>query len=86
MLGGLTALSAVVSAVSTRLYPLLLARLGLNNTGLLGFTLEAACITLCLASVWAPGSPFSLSPQPQPENSSYVSVVLLLSGPQTARL
>ena len=81
VLGGLTALAAVVGAVSTLLYPLLLARLGLNKTGLLGFTLQASCLLLSVASVWAPGSPFSLSStslegnstfSPSPENSSHI--------------
>ena len=29
-----------------------------KKTGLYGFGLEVACLTLCVASVWAPGSPF----------------------------
>ena len=27
-------------------------------TGMCGFGLEVLCLTLCVASVWAPGSPF----------------------------
>ncbi len=30
----------------------------LISIGLYGFALEAACLTLCVASVWAPGTPF----------------------------
>ena len=83
VLGGMTALSALVGAVSTRLFPLLFRRLGLTSTGLLGFTLQSSCLVLCVASVWAPGSPFSLTTnedsQPQ-EDNSLVSVIMLLTG------
>ena len=44
-----------------RLYPVLLRKLSLTTTGLLGFSLQTLCLTLCLVSVWAPGSPFSLT-------------------------
>ena len=44
-----------------RLYPLLLRRLTLTTTGLLGFSLQTLCLTFCVLSVWAPGSPFSLA-------------------------
>ena len=36
-----------------RLYPLLLRKLGLTSTGLLGFTTQSLCLLLCLASVRA---------------------------------
>ena len=79
----MTALSALVGAVSTRLFPLLFRRLGLTSTGLLGFSLQSSCLVLCVASVWAPGSPFSLTTdedsQPQ-EDNSLVSVIMLLTG------
>ncbi len=31
------------------------------SSGLYGFSLEVACLTLCVASVWAPGTPFDLA-------------------------
>ena len=40
---------------------MLLRRLTLTTTGLLGFSLQTLCLTLCVFSVWAPGSPFSLA-------------------------
>ena len=39
---------------------MLLRKLTLTTTGLLGFSLQTLCLTLCVISVWAPGSPFSL--------------------------
>ena len=32
-----------------------------NLIGLYGFAFEVGCLTLCVASVWAPGSPFDPS-------------------------
>ena len=77
----MTSLSALVGAVSTRLFPLLFRRLGLTSTGLLGFSLQSSCLVLCVASVWAPGSPFSLTTDEDSqhqEDNSLVSVIMLL--------
>ena len=73
VLGGMTGLAALVGAGSTLLYPLLLARLGLPNTGLLGFILQSSFLALCVASVWAPGSPFSLTSGVPQANTSFIS-------------
>ena len=40
------------------LYPKFRRRLGIERTGLFGFFLEVSFLCLCVASVWAPGSPF----------------------------
>ena len=50
--GGLTGI------LGTILYPLIRKRIGLERTGLLGFFFEIAMLSLCVASIWAPGSPF----------------------------
>eukprot|EP00923_Selenidium_pygospionis_P048923 GHVN01084187.1.p1 GENE.GHVN01084187.1~~GHVN01084187.1.p1 ORF type:complete len:200 (+),score=7.00 GHVN01084187.1:150-749(+) len=34
--------------------------IGLQRTGLVSFTLELACLSLCLVSVFVPGSPFEI--------------------------
>lgn len=34
---------------------------GIERTGLMGFWAEIAALSLCVASVWAPGSPLDLS-------------------------
>ena len=49
-----------MGVAGTRLYPLLLGRWGINNTGMLGFTSLSLCLTLCVVSAWVPGSPFVL--------------------------
>ena len=43
------------------MFPLLAGKIGLTSTGLLGFSLQSCCLAFSVASVWAPGSPFSLS-------------------------
>ena len=36
-------------------------KVGLTSAGLLGFSLQSCLLAVCVASVWAPGSPFSLT-------------------------
>ena len=43
------------------MFPLLAGKIGLTSSGLLGFTIQSCCLAFSVASVWAPGSPFSLS-------------------------
>ena len=61
LLGGLTAVSALVGVAGARLFPLLNRKIGLTSAGLLGFTLQSCFLAVSVASVWAPGSPFSLT-------------------------
>ena len=78
VLGGLTAVSALVGVTGARLFPLLARRVGLTSAGLLGFTLQSCFLALCVASVWAPGSPFSLtSPDSQEhlESSNHDQII-----------
>ena len=42
--------------------------MGLTWTGVLGFTVQSCCLALSVASVWAPGSPFSLSAPDSPSH------------------
>ena len=42
--------------------------MGLTWTGVLGFTVQTCCLALSVASVWAPGSPFSLSAPDSPSH------------------
>jgi len=67
-LGLLTGLSAVMGVAGARIFPLARKRLGLEKTGCLGFLWLTSCLLFCVASVWAPGSPFD------PTNS-YVTAV-----------
>jgi len=57
-LGLLTGLSAVMGVAGARIFPIARKRLGLEKTGCLGFVWLTSCLLFCVASVWAPGSPF----------------------------
>lgn len=39
-------------------YPVLRSRIGLCRTGLYSLGLQLSCISLCVVSIWLPGSPF----------------------------
>uniref|UniRef100_A0A914VPH1 Solute carrier family 40 member n=1 Tax=Plectus sambesii TaxID=2011161 RepID=A0A914VPH1_9BILA len=49
---------ALVGISGTLLYPRLKAKIGLFRTGLFSYAMELSCLTLPLASIWLPGSPF----------------------------
>ncbi|EFX70364.1 putative ferroportin [Daphnia pulex] len=58
ILGILLAVGAAVGLLGSVVFPFLVRCMGVERTGLYGFALEIACLTLCVASVWAPGTPF----------------------------
>ncbi|XP_069110460.1 ferroportin-like [Argopecten irradians] len=58
ILGFLMAAGAIVGILGTVVYPHIRKRIGLERTGLFGFLAEIFVLTLCVAAVWAPGSPF----------------------------
>ena len=62
VLGALTGVSALVGVAGARLYPVLVRKIGINKAGLSGFSFQSLCLTLCVISAWAPGSPFMLAP------------------------
>ncbi|XP_074659121.1 solute carrier family 40 member 1-like [Tubulanus polymorphus] len=55
---GMMAAGAITGIIGTYVYERLRNRLGLIRTGLFSLTAEILCLTLCVASIWAPGSPF----------------------------
>lgn len=57
-MGMLMAAGAVSGILGTLLYPLFRKKMGLERTGLFSFFFEISFLCLCVASVWAPGSPF----------------------------
>lgn len=61
LLGVLLAVGACMGLLGSITFPLLVRCIGVERTGLYGFALEVACLTLCVGSVWAPGSPFDPS-------------------------
>ena len=90
-LGIATAISAGVGVIGARLYPLLRQRIGLEKTGMVAFAFLSICLSLCVISIWSPGSPFDLSSvsstiSPAKSSDSLISVFLLLTGIISARL
>jgi len=58
VLGACMGLAGLTGILGTFLFTRLRKRLGLERTGVIAFTAQASCLTLAVASVWAPGSPF----------------------------
>ncbi|XP_071540609.1 ferroportin-like isoform X2 [Panulirus ornatus] len=61
ILGILTAVASLFGIFGSLAFPILRSKIGVAKTGLLGFGCETVCLTLCVASVFAPGSPFDVS-------------------------
>ncbi|KAK4320472.1 hypothetical protein Pmani_008638 [Petrolisthes manimaculis] len=61
VLGILTAVASLFGIFGSLAFPFLRPRMGVNWTGLLGFGSETLCLSLCVGSVFAPGSPFNPS-------------------------
>ena len=90
-LGIATAISSGVGVLGARLFPIVRKRIGLEKTGMIAFTILSACLTLCVASIWSPGSPFDLSSNSSnvsllKPTYSYISVALLLTGIITGKV
>ena len=58
LLGALVGVSAVIGIGGSLTYPVLRNKLGLNKTGMVGFSTVIAALTPCVASIWLDGSPF----------------------------
>lgn len=61
LLSILTALSALSGLMGTILFTRLRGHYGLVTTGIISSWLHMGCLTLCVFSVFAPGSPFDLA-------------------------
>ncbi|KAG7159414.1 Solute carrier family 40 member 1-like [Homarus americanus] len=61
ILGVLTALASLFGIFGSIASPFLRKKIGVTNTGLVGFGIETFCLTFCVASVFSPGSPFDSS-------------------------
>ena len=53
-------LGSLFGIAGTFLFPLIRKRFGLTRTGVLGFSMQLSMLLLCVASIWAPGSPSNL--------------------------
>ncbi|CAL8094766.1 unnamed protein product [Orchesella dallaii] len=58
MVGNLSAAAAAIGVLGSLSFPFFRRKLGKNTTGILGFGIETFCLVLCVASIFAPGSPF----------------------------
>lgn len=58
VIGLLMAAGAITGVAGTFVFPVLRRRIGLERTGLVAFVVFISCLTLCIVSIWAPGSPF----------------------------
>ncbi|PVD30146.1 hypothetical protein C0Q70_09408 [Pomacea canaliculata] len=58
ILGILSGCSAVFGIMGTFAYPIIRRRVGLVRTGIIALSCQVSCLTLCVVSVWMPGSPF----------------------------
>ncbi|RXG67074.1 Solute carrier family 40 member 1, partial [Armadillidium vulgare] len=59
ILGVLTGVASISGILGSIAYPFLRKKLGPLKTGVFGFTYQVTCLLFCLASVFAPGSPFN---------------------------
>ncbi|XP_076326811.1 ferroportin-like isoform X4 [Tachypleus tridentatus] len=58
VMGGMTGLAGFTGVIGTIAYPAMRKRVGLERTGLLGLFSQICCASLCVVSIWLPGSPF----------------------------
>jgi len=58
VLGALVAVSALLGLTGSLAFPPLRACLGIQRTGVLGMMALVSSLSLCVASIWLPGSPF----------------------------
>ena len=58
LIGGLLAAAACSGIIGTFLYPKIRHRIGLQRTGLYALAAEVSSLTLCVVSIFCPGSPF----------------------------
>ena len=53
-------LAGATGIIGTLLFTRLRHWLGLERTGLIAFSAQLSCLTLAVASIWTPGSPFDI--------------------------
>ena len=101
-MGCLVGVSAIFGVVGALLFPLVRYHFGLLKTGLVGNICLISSLTLCVVSVWSPGSPFDLwethshdaldavnvtvKEEDTDQERPLTSVILLVTGMTLARL
>ncbi|CAL4068552.1 unnamed protein product [Meganyctiphanes norvegica] len=58
ILGGLTAVASFSGMIGSIVFPYLRKHVGISKTGLIGFGWQTLTLSLCIVSVFAPGTPF----------------------------
>ena len=71
MVGLAMSLCGVTGVLGSYAFTWFRRHIGLERTGLIAFNLELACLTLCVASIWAPGSVFEPTSLFQPHHTDY---------------
>lgn len=61
IMGALMGAGALFGILGTIVYPRMRKCVGLQKTGLFGLSFQISFLTLCVASVWSPGSPFDIN-------------------------
>ncbi|KAJ9575057.1 hypothetical protein L9F63_007792 [Diploptera punctata] len=79
MLGIAQGFAALCGMIGSLSYPMLRKRLGLNSTGVMGFSLQFIALIPCVVSIWLPGSPFDASTinltwEPSPANTTVTMI------------
>jgi len=69
MVGLAMSLGGLTGALGSYAFTWFRRRIGLEWTGLLAFNLEITCLTLCVVSIWTPGSLFQPSSLFQPHQT-----------------
>ncbi|VDI15685.1 solute carrier family 40 (iron-regulated transporter), member 1, partial [Mytilus galloprovincialis] len=80
LLGVMMAAGSIFGIAGTFAYPRIQKRIGLERTGLFGLGFEIFSLCFCVASVFAPGSPFDLLYRTRENDSSNIIVVSSVLG------
>ena len=67
-------LGGVTGLLATFIYPRTRKRIGLERTGLFAFSAQVTCLSLCVVSIWVPGSPSNLYRDAMPVESGNCSL------------
>ena len=61
LLGGMVGVSAIFGVAGSLTFPLFRRKFGLNCTGVIGTVCQIVALSLCVISIWLPGSPFGVT-------------------------
>ena len=61
LLGGMVGVSAIFGVAGSLTFPLFRRKFGLNCTGVIGTICQIIALSMCVISIWLPGSPFGVT-------------------------